>query len=63
MINKLWIVILLSFILFSCSEPIAGGTEAESTIALQVLAPNGEPAAYARARFLPSSYMPNGEPS
>ena len=61
MIKKFWFVLLLSFIFIACSEPLAGGTEAESTIALQVLAPTGEPAAYARARFLPSNYMSDGE--
>ena len=38
-----------------CSErrDVAGGTEAESTIALQIQLASGKPAAYSRVRALP----------
>lgn len=54
-------VLFLCFLCVSCSEPVAGGTEAESTIAIKVLSPAGTPASYARARFLPSNYLSNGD--
>jgi len=38
----------------------AGGTEAESTIAMNVVTPDGRPAAYAHVRILPAAYMPDG---
>ena len=46
--------------LTGCSErrDVAGGTEAESTIALQIQLANGKPAAYSRVRALPEKYLP-----
>ena len=63
MIKGFWGVLFLSLLCISCSDQVAGGTEAESTIALEVISPSGTLASYARARFLPSSYLSNGEPS
>jgi hypothetical protein len=62
-IKGFWGVLFLSLLCISCSDQVAGGTEAESTIALEVISPSGTLASYARARFLPSSYLSNGEPS
>jgi len=47
----------------ACSNDgkVAGGTEAESTIALQVQLADGTPAAHARVRVLPSDYLSNGD--
>lgn len=61
MIKKILGIALLNFLLVACSKQIAGGTEAESTIALQVQSPRGVPASYARARILPSNYLSNGK--
>lgn len=63
MIKEFWGVLFLSLLCFSCSDQVAGGTEAESTIALEIVSPTGTKASYARARFLPSNYLSNGEPS
>ncbi|MCQ2062832.1 MAG: right-handed parallel beta-helix repeat-containing protein [Fibrobacter sp.] len=41
-------------------EELAGGTEAESTIALQVQLADGKPAARTRVRILPDSYLSDG---
>ena len=49
--------------LCACSnndDKVAGGTEAESTIALQVQLADGSPAAYARVRVLPENFLANG---
>ena len=49
--------------LCACSnndDKVAGGTEAESTIALQVQLADGSPAAYARVRVLPEKFLANG---
>ena len=45
-----------------CSErrDVAGGTEAESTIALQIQLASGKPAAYSRVRALPEGFLPEG---
>lgn len=56
----------LLFGLAACSnndDDLAGGTEAESTIALQVQLADGKPAARTRVRILPTSYLPTGEDS
>lgn len=52
----------LSAVLSGCSEKkdVAGGTEAESTIALQVQMADGSPAAFTRVRALPVGYLPDG---
>ena len=39
---------------------VAGGTEAESTIALQIQLASGKPAAYSRVRALPENFLPEG---
>lgn len=52
-----------SMLLVSCSsdkKDVAGGTEAESTIALQVQLADGSPAARSRVRALPMGYMADG---
>lgn len=41
-------------------DDFAGGTEAESTIALQMQLAGGEPAARTRVRILPDSYLADG---
>lgn len=49
--------------LCACSDnddEVAGGTEAESTIALQVQLADGSPAAHARVRLLPGDFLANG---
>ena len=48
--------------LASCSNQgdVAGGTEAESTIALQVQLADGTPAAFTRVRALPEDYLADG---
>jgi pectate lyase len=60
-----WVLLLGAGLLLSCSNEkkgVAGGTEAESTIALQVeLA--GSPAAYARVRALPAEFLSDGSES
>ena len=47
----------------ACSNDgkVAGGTEAESTIALQVQLADGSPAAKARVRMLPGDFLSDGE--
>lgn len=49
-------------LLAACSNDgkVAGGTEAESTIALQVQLADGAPAAHARVRVLPVDYLSDG---
>lgn len=53
---------VLMLALSGCSEKkdVAGGTEAESTIALQVQLADGSPAAFTRVRALPEGYLPDG---
>ena len=48
--------------LVGCFErrDVAGGTEAESTIALQIQLASGKPAAYSRVRALPENFLPEG---
>ncbi len=61
--NKLFSLSLIfcSLFLFACSDnEVAGGTEAESTIAVQIQLANGTPAANARVRMLPKSYLSDG---
>ena len=50
-------------LLVSCSNErdVAGGTEAESTIALQVQLADGSPAAFTRVCALPEGYLSDGE--
>ena len=51
----------IAFVLTSCSEKnVAGGTEAESTIALYVQMADGTPASAARVRILPDNYLSSG---
>jgi len=49
-------------LLGACSNDskVAGGTEAESTIALHVRLADGSPAAFTRVRALPTGYLPDG---
>ncbi|WP_176421781.1 right-handed parallel beta-helix repeat-containing protein [Fibrobacter sp. UWB3] len=52
---------VLSMLLAACSEKnVAGGTEAESTIALYVQMADGTPASMARVRILPDNYLSSG---
>ena len=53
---------LLCSSLTGCFErrDVAGGTEAESTIALQIQLASGKPAAYSRVRALPENFLPEG---
>ena len=52
---------VLSMLLAACSEKnVAGGTEAESTIALFVQMADGTPASTARVRILPDDYLSSG---
>ena len=51
----------LFVLLASCGEnKVAGGTEAESTIALFVQTADGTPASMARVRILPNDYLSSG---
>jgi pectate lyase len=51
----------LFVLLASCSDnKVAGGTEAESTIALFVQMADGTPASMARVRILPNDYLSSG---
>lgn len=63
--NYLYSALLLTVTLYlwgcsSNSKEVAGGTEAESTIAVQVLLADGSPAPLARVRILPKSFLANG---
>ena len=68
MMNKgvwiLWPAALAAALLSSCSSSegnkVAGGTEAESTLAFQVQRLDGSAAAYARVRMLPEDYLSDG---
>lgn len=52
---------VLLMLLAACSEKnVAGGTEAESTIALYVQMADGTPASMARVRILPDNYLSSG---
>lgn len=51
---------LLSLTACSNDSKVAGGTEAESTIALQIQLADGSPAALSRVRALPATYLPDG---
>ena len=54
----LWLCVSLLLFLTSCSEnKVAGGTEAESTIALMVQLADGSPVPMARVRVLPKDYL------
>lgn len=53
----------VSAVFIACSNDkneVAGGTEAESTIALQVQLANGMPASLSRVRALPAGYLADG---
>ena len=56
------VALLIMALLTACSNDgkVAGGTEAESTIALQVQLADGTPAAHARVRVLPGDYLSDG---
>ena len=60
-----WIPFALTALacLSGCSDnkDVAGGTEAESTIALQVQLADGTPAAFTRVRALPETFLSDGE--
>ena len=56
----LWMSLFLSMFFASCSDKVAGGTEAESTIALYVQTAEGTPASMARVRILPDDYLSSG---
>ncbi|WP_290764020.1 right-handed parallel beta-helix repeat-containing protein [Fibrobacter sp. UBA4297] len=53
---------VISFGLVACGDngKVAGGTEAESTIALYVQMADGTPASMARVRILPDNYLSSG---
>ncbi|PWJ37451.1 pectate lyase family protein [Fibrobacter succinogenes] len=53
---------VISFGLVACGDngKVAGGTEAESTIALYVQMADGTPASTARVRILPDNYLSSG---
>ena len=54
---------LCACVFSACSsdkKDVAGGTEAESTVALLVQLSNGEPAAYSRVRALPEDFLSEG---
>ena len=58
-----WIALwgALAIILVACGDDkVAGGTEAESTIALYVQQADGKPASMARVRILPDNYLSSG---
>lgn len=59
--NTFFVLSLFIPLLLSCSSKVAGGTEAESTIALRVVAPSDVDLSAVRVRFLSSSYMSNGK--
>ena len=52
--------ILLSLCACTNERNVAGGTEAESTIALHVQLADGTPAARTRVRILPRTFLANG---
>ena len=52
---------LLALVACSNERGVAGGTEAESTIALQVQLADGSPAAFTRVCALPEGYLSDGE--
>lgn len=54
------VAMLLALAACSNDGKVAGGTEAESTIALQVQLADGTPAANARVRVLPGDYLSDG---
>lgn len=62
--NKFFVFysVLCSLFFFACcsDNKVAGGTEAESTIAVQIQLANGTPVAHARVRMLPKSYLSDG---
>ena len=51
---------LLAFTACSNDGKVAGGTEAESTIALQVQLADGSPAGHSRVRMLPNDFLRDG---
>ena len=51
---------LLAFTACSNDGKVAGGTEAESTIALQVQLADGSPAGHSRVRMLPNDFLSDG---
>lgn len=59
-ILSLSMVGLSSLTACSSDNKVAGGTEAESTIALQIQMANGSPAALSRVRALPTAYLADG---
>ena len=56
-----WMIAALALFFVACSDKnVAGGTEAESTIALYVQMADGTPASMARVRILPGDYLSSG---
>ena len=57
----LWTSVCALMVLAAChNDKVAGGTEAESTIALYVQLADGTPASMSRVRILPGDYLSDG---
>jgi len=57
----LWVSVCALMVLTAChNDKVAGGTEAESTIALFVQHADGTPASMSRVRILPEDYLSDG---
>lgn len=59
--SRLLLLVCVCVLFLACGEDkVAGGTEAESTIALFVQTADGTPASAARVRILPDDYLSSG---
>ena len=59
--SRLLLLVSVCVLILACGEDkVAGGTEAESTIALFVQTADGAPASAARVRILPDDYLSSG---
>ena len=59
--SRLLLLTSVCVLLLACgSDKVAGGTEAESTIALYIQTADGTPASTARVRILPDDYLSSG---
>ena len=59
--SRLLLVASLCVLFLACgNDKVAGGTEAESTIALYIQTADGSPASAARVRILPDDYLSSG---
>lgn len=59
--SRLLLLVSVCVLILACGEDkVAGGTEAESTIALFVQTADGTPASAARVRILPDDYLSSG---